>query len=272
MEINPDKRQRSRQRRRVGGDLADDNLHGHVNAVEETQQVIQEAYKKQASSEADRHIGTVASEVPYTEEEGTRKGALTFPFTVAPALAEAACGDTAFLPTGLELMNLVPPTLDCQHIAGTVSHADDVGPQGLVAQLCCHLEGLDDLKRIVDRMCKLRYGWTGFAGLGVGGHAAIDGGTRGLLPSSSRVRNSILFSSSHSAYDPISSAKPCVPGDAVNGFSVAVGLLAHVHLHEAHPKAVHASDEIQQPPLGHNPTTCSPQLIGTNPLNSTNIR
>ncbi len=32
----------------------------------------------------------------------------------------------------------------------------------------------------------------------------MAGGTRGLLPSSSRVKNSILFSSSHSAYDPIS--------------------------------------------------------------------
>ena len=59
------------------------------------------------------------------------------------------------------------------------------------------------------------------------------------------------------------SVKLCVPGDAVNGFRVAVGLLAYIHLHEAHPKAVHASDEVQQPPLCHNPATCSPQSIGT---------
>ncbi len=37
----------------------------------------------------------------------------------------------------------------------------------------------------------------------------MAGGTRGLLPSSSRVRNSILFSSSHSAYDPISRFLHC---------------------------------------------------------------
>jgi len=44
-------------------------------------------------------------------DEGTRNGALTFPFTAAAALAEAAGGDTACLPTGLELINLVPPTV-----------------------------------------------------------------------------------------------------------------------------------------------------------------
>lgn len=42
---------------------------------------------------------------------GTMKGALTCPFTLAPALAEAAVGDTVCLPAGLALMNLVPPTV-----------------------------------------------------------------------------------------------------------------------------------------------------------------
>lgn len=37
----------------------------------------------------------------------------------------------------------------------------------------------------------------------------MAGGTKGLLPSSSRVRKSILFSSSHSAYDPISRYLHC---------------------------------------------------------------
>lgn len=36
--------------------MADDDLHGHVNAVEETQQEIQETHEEQASTEADRHV------------------------------------------------------------------------------------------------------------------------------------------------------------------------------------------------------------------------
>lgn len=47
------------------------------------------------------------------------------------------------------------------------------------------------------------------------------------------------------------------PGDAVDGLSVAGGLLPDVHLEETDPKAVEAPDEIQQPPLSHNATTCS---------------
>jgi pSer/pThr/pTyr-binding forkhead associated (FHA) protein len=35
--------------------MADDNLHGHVNAVEETQ-VIQKTHEEQTSTEADRHV------------------------------------------------------------------------------------------------------------------------------------------------------------------------------------------------------------------------
>lgn len=46
-------------------------------------------------------------------------------------------------------------------------------------------------------------------------------------------------------------------GDAVKSFSVASGLLAYIHLHEAHSKAVQPPDQVQQPPFSNNSTTCN---------------
>ena len=49
--------------------------------------------------------------------------------------------------------------------------------------------------------------------------------------------------------------------DCCNGVSVAAALLAQVHLHEAHAKAVHPPQQIQQPPwTTHNPNSnvCTP--------------
>lgn len=48
-----------------------------------------------------------------------------------------------------------------------------------------------------------------------------------------------------------------IPGNAVKSFSVASGLLAHIHLHEAHSKAIQPPDEVQQPPLSNNAPTCN---------------
>ena len=46
------------------------------------------------------------------------------------------------------------------------------------------------------------------------------------------------------------------PGDAVDGFSMARGLLSDVHLQKTDAKAVEAPDEVQKPALSHNAATC----------------
>lgn len=52
------------------------------------------------------------------------------------------------------------------------------------------------------------------------------------------------------------------PGGCVKGIRVARAFLPKVHLHEAHAKAVEATQQVQQPSLCHDAPSALPQAPG----------
>lgn len=116
--------------------------------------------------------------------------------------------------------------LDHEDVRGLVRHRDDVGAEGVAAQLGADAEGVEHL-----------------AGLLVHGHARGD--ERPLALELAHQERALLLLGPRGEL-----AHAEVVGDRVHGLGVLGALLAEVHLHQRHAKAVHAAQQVQQAALG----------------------